>query len=130
MLYSAMAQNVIGIKNKRVKPFPGTGAPGTRHGAGVSRSEMEKFHDFNKTINTWKTKFYSPIVVSDLCPLPSTSDPPALIPFFFQTSPFIIRPALAAPLHNATSIKRVQHCVSTSYGGGGKIYDARWRVCL
>lgn len=71
-----------------------------------------KFHDFDTTINTWMTKFYFPIVISDLCPLHSTFSPLTLIPFVFQTSPFII----TAPLCNAVSIKRLQYCVSTSEG--------------
>lgn len=66
------------------------------------------------------TKFYFPIVVSDLCPLPSTLFPLTLIPFFFQTSPFIIRAKITALLHNAVSIKRLQYYVSTSLGSAGK----------
>lgn len=44
-----------------------------------------KLHDFNnnKYLNNW---IVFPIVVSDLCPLPSTFCPLTLIPFVFQTN--------------------------------------------
>lgn len=65
-----------------------------------------KFHNLN---NTWMTKFYFPIVASDLCPLPSTFSP---LTFSFQTSPFTIKAINTALLHNALSVKRLQYYVS------------------
>lgn len=57
------------------------------------------------------------IVVSGLCPLPSTFFP---LTFPFQISPLIVTAINIAPLHNAPSVKRLQYYVMASEGSEEK----------
>lgn len=112
-----MAQNPIGIKNKRLKAFPGGGLHQTlTHGTLKRDNSQTGPRPISWVIRGW-LNFISPLSPLIFGPFPSTFNP---LTFSFQNRPSTTEAINTARLHNAQFVTRLQHFVSTTQGNEGK----------
>lgn len=112
-----MAQNPIGIKNKRLKVFPGRGLHQTLTHALLKLDNSQSGpHPINWIIPGWLSfiSLLSPLIFGLF---PSTFYP---LTFSFQNCPSTAKAINTARRHNAQSVTRLQHFVSTTRGNEGK----------